>query len=115
LDAAGAEKLRWRIEQQQHWRQAQAVLDGRQPSVDPDQNDLEMFESDLRIYASRSTRDGVVRLCKRLVDGAWQHGTIDAELNHAISTARGPAGARGRASDGERAEHDAGDARARVR
>jgi hypothetical protein len=83
MDAAGAETLRWRIEQQQHWRQAQAVLDGRQPSVDPDQNDLETFEGDLRIYSSRSTRDGTVRLCKRLVDGAWQHGTVDEQLHPA--------------------------------
>jgi hypothetical protein len=76
MDAAGAEKLRWRIEQQQHWQQAQSVLDGRQPSVDPDQNDLVELGEGLRIYSSRATREGAVRLCKRLVGGVWEHGTL---------------------------------------
>lgn len=77
MDAAGAEKLRRRIEQQQHWRQAPAVLDGRQPSIDPDQNDLVELGDGLRIYSSRMTREGMVRLCKRLVDGVWEHGTLE--------------------------------------
>jgi len=77
VDAAGARRLQWRIEQQQHWRQAQAVLDGRQPSIDPDLNDLEQLGDGLRIYSTRATREGVVRLCKRLVDGVWEHGTIE--------------------------------------
>ena len=76
MDAAGAEKLRWRIEQQQHWRQAQSVLDGRQPSVDPDMEDLTSVGKDIRIYSERFTEEGRVRLCKRLVHGFWENGTI---------------------------------------
>jgi hypothetical protein len=86
VDAAGAQKLRWRIEQQQHWRQAQAVLDGRQPSIDPDLNDLTEFGDGVRLYSSRSTRDGMVRLCKRLVEGIWEHGTIEATFDPRTST-----------------------------
>jgi len=81
MDAAGAEKLRWRIEQQQHWQQAQAVLDRRQPSVDPDFNDLVELRDGLRVYSRRTTGDGVVRLCKRLVDGVWEHGTLEERLD----------------------------------
>jgi hypothetical protein len=83
VDAAGAEKLRWRIEQQQHWCLAPAVQDGRQPSVDPDLNDLEELGDGLRIYSPRVTRDGVVRLCKRLVDGVWEHGTLEERFRPA--------------------------------
>jgi hypothetical protein len=83
VDAAGAEKLRWRIEQQEHWRRAQAVLDGRQPSVDPDLEALEMFEADLRVYASRMRGSNEVRLCKRLVDGVWENSTLEARLENA--------------------------------
>jgi hypothetical protein len=81
VDAAGAESLRWRIEQQQHWRHAQAVLDGRQPSVDPDLAELEEFEGDLRLYSSRRTRSGRARVCKRLVDGIWELGMVDEDLD----------------------------------
>jgi hypothetical protein len=81
LDAAGAEKLRRRIEQQEHWRLAQAVLDGRQPAVDPDLNDLTEYVDGLRVYSSRVTRDGVVQLCKRLVDGVWEQGTIESSVD----------------------------------
>ena len=77
MDAAGAERLRWRIEQQEHWRQAEAVRDGRQPSVDPDLYELESLENGLRLYSPRMTRDGLMRLCKRLVDGVWEHGMLD--------------------------------------
>ena len=87
VDAAGAEKLRWRIEQQQHWRLAQSVLDGRQPSIDPDQNDLVEIGDGVRIYSTRVTRDGVVHLCKRLVDGVWEHGTILERLESQAAVA----------------------------
>jgi hypothetical protein len=76
MDVAGAERLRWRIEQQQHWRQAPAVLDGRQPPTDPDLEQLEKVGDRIRLYASRTTRDGVMRVCKRLVDGLWEHGAV---------------------------------------
>ena len=81
MDAAGAEKLRWRIEQQQHWRHAQAVLDGRQPSIDPDLAELEEFGDELRLYSSRLTRNGTTRVCKRLVDGVWELGMVEDGLD----------------------------------
>jgi hypothetical protein len=76
VDAAGAECLRWNIEQQQHWRQAAAVLDGRQPPTDPDLAELETIDPGIRLYTSRVTRGGLVRICKRLVDGVWEHGML---------------------------------------
>ncbi len=76
MDAAGARELRWRIEQQQHWRQAEAVVDGRQPSVDPDMNELVSLGDGLRMYSERFTSEGRFRLCKRLVGGLWEPGTI---------------------------------------
>jgi hypothetical protein len=79
VDAAGAERLRWRIEQQQHWRQAAAVLDGRQPSTDPDLEQLETVHDAIRLYNTRMTRQGEVRMCKRLVDGVWEHGSLVEE------------------------------------
>ena len=88
MDAAGAAKLRWRIEQQQHWRQAPAVLDGRQPSVDPDMDELVSVGDGIRVYAERSTSDGRMRLCKRLVDGVWEHGTLDPTFDDAGMHAR---------------------------
>jgi hypothetical protein len=75
VDAAGAESLRLRIEQQQHWRQAEAVLDGRQPTVDPDMDDLVSLGDGIRVYSERFTSEGPMRLCKRLVSGLWEHGT----------------------------------------
>ena len=81
MDAAGAEKLRWRIEQQQHWRYAEAVLDGRQPSVDPDLAELEEFGEGLRIYSPRLTRNGRARVCKRLIKGVWELGMVDEGLD----------------------------------
>jgi hypothetical protein len=77
VDAAGAVELRWRIEQQQHWRQAEAVRDGRQPAMDPDSEDLEGVGDGIRIYSVRFTGEGRLRICKRLVDGVWEHGTLD--------------------------------------
>ena len=81
MDAAGADSLRWRLEQQAQWRHAQAVLDGRQPSIDPDLADLTEIGEGLRLYSSRPTRDGVARLCKRLVDGVWEIGVIEENLD----------------------------------
>ena len=81
MDAAGAAKLRWRIEQQQHWRQAPAVQEGRQPSVDPDMEDLVAVGDGLRVYTERRTSEGVLRLCKRLVDGVWENGTLEASFD----------------------------------
>ena len=88
MDAAGAAKLRWRIEQQQHWRQAQAVLDGRQPSVDPHMEELVSVGDGIRIYEERHPSAGKLRLCKRLVDGVWENGTLDDEVEVGGTLAR---------------------------
>src|SRR5690348_14289050 len=88
VDAAGAAKLRWRIEQQQHWRQAQAVLDGRQPSVDPDMEELVSVGDGIRIYSERKTSEGQLRLCKRLVEGVWETSTFDEELQTGATLGR---------------------------
>lgn len=85
MDAAGAASLRWRIEQQQHWRQAEAVLDGRQPTVDPDMDDLVSLGDGIRVYSERFTSEGRMRLCKRLVAGVWEHGTIAESLNTKVA------------------------------
>jgi hypothetical protein len=79
VDAAGAAQLHWRIEQQQNWRQAQSVVDGRQPAMDPDSSDLISFGDGVRVYSERHTSDGRLHLCKRLVDGVWEHGTVNSD------------------------------------
>jgi hypothetical protein len=67
MDAVGAQHLRRAIEQQRHWRQASAVLDGRQPGRDPNVSELVDFVGARRRYRSR---DGQV-FEKRLLDGCW--------------------------------------------
>jgi hypothetical protein len=67
MDVAGAQHLRRSIEQQQHWRRAAAVRDGRQPVRDPDLPQLVDFAGALRRYRSV---DGQV-FEKRLRDGCW--------------------------------------------
>ena len=66
MDVSGAEALRLRIEQQQHWRQAAAVRDGRQPGVDPDSPTLRELRGGERVY-----QDEVGGFVKRLVGGFW--------------------------------------------
>jgi hypothetical protein len=73
MDARGAEHLRKRIEQHQHWRQAQAVLDGLQPATDPDADDLVEFRDEVRIYRDRHA--------KRLVDGWWRADVLEREAS----------------------------------
>jgi hypothetical protein len=60
-----ARLLARRIEQQQHWRQAEAVRSGDQPANDPDADSLVDVAEGLRLYARH------VGLRKRLVDGRW--------------------------------------------
>lgn len=77
MDGAGAEVLALRIEQHSHWRQAGSVLDGRLPARDPDRESLVSVGNGIRVYAREVTRDGNrLRLCKRLVNGIWETGTI---------------------------------------
>ncbi len=78
MDPTGAETLARTIEQHSHWRQAESVLDGRQPARDPDRESLITVGDGIRVYAQeRRTRDGsTLSLCKRLVNGIWEPGTI---------------------------------------
>jgi hypothetical protein len=69
MDVRGAEHLRRRIEQHQHWLQAQAVLDGLQPATDPDAEDLVELHDELRVYRDRHA--------KQLVNG-WWHSSVEA-------------------------------------
>jgi N-acetyl-anhydromuramyl-L-alanine amidase AmpD len=79
MDANGARELSKRLEAQEHWRQAAAVVRGEQPATDPDAPELEELQDGLRRYGAetqRRTHDGrpaliTHRLCKRLRDGRW--------------------------------------------
>ena len=84
MDVAGAEALRLRIAQQEHWRSARAVRLGLQPSVDPDGHALESFAGATRLYHMRlfkivAGRPAMVtrQIRKRLVEGAWCEELID--------------------------------------
>jgi hypothetical protein len=66
MDPAGAAALRARLEQQEHWRLAPAVVEGRLPRSDPDAPALREIRGDERLYEAA---DG--QFLKRLVDGAW--------------------------------------------
>jgi len=67
MDPAGAAALRARLEQQQHWRLAPAVLEGRLPGSDPDAQALVEIRGDERLY-----EDGDGPFVKRLIAGAWE-------------------------------------------
>jgi hypothetical protein len=80
MDAKGAQTLRARLEQQEHWRQAEAVERGEQPANDPDAWDLDELGDGFRRYGIREEHrelvDGrpalvIQRLTKRLVGGRW--------------------------------------------
>jgi hypothetical protein len=73
------EALRLRLTEQEQWEEAESVLDGRQPRVDPDNADLEELGDGTRIYRLHEV-DGTMddlparisrRLVKRLEAGAW--------------------------------------------
>ncbi|TML56936.1 MAG: hypothetical protein E6G18_15560 [Actinobacteria bacterium] len=78
MDANGARELSNRLEAQQHWRQAAAVLRGEQSATDPDA--LEELREGLRRYGTETQettmegRPAVVthRFCKRLRDERWE-------------------------------------------
>jgi hypothetical protein len=80
MDAVGAAELRKRLEEQAHWRQAEAVRDGRQSAADPDSLELEEVGEGVRFYGRAEERTLVEgrralvtqRACKRLVDGWWE-------------------------------------------
>jgi len=66
MDPKGAAALRIRIEQQEHWRLAAAVRDGRQARTDPDLHALRELRGNERVY-----RDDVDSFVKRLIGGGW--------------------------------------------
>jgi hypothetical protein len=81
VDARGAQTLRARLEQQEHWRRAEAVGRGEQSATDPDAWDLEELSEELRLYRTREEHRSLVdgrpalvihRMTKRLVDGRWE-------------------------------------------
>ena len=84
MDAAGAELIRQRIEQHEHWRQAQAVREGAQSPVDPDRDELLELGEGTRIYGLQQRHDIVdgehalmtFRVQKRLVRGHWERELI---------------------------------------
>ena len=86
MDANGARELSKRLEAQEHWRQAAAVLRGEQSATDPDAHELEELSEGLRRYGTekqQTTMDGrpaVVthRICKRLRDERWET-TLEVE------------------------------------
>jgi len=90
MDAAGAEELRKRIEEQRHWEQAEAVRDGRQSATDPDSFELEELVDGVRYYG-RDEQVTVVdgrrslvtyRLTKALVDGWWQRSNVRESVRY---------------------------------
>jgi hypothetical protein len=67
MDAEGAQVLKLRIEQHQHWRLAAGVRDGRQPARDPDALDLVDCTGPVRRYEPT----GGKAYEKLLVDDLW--------------------------------------------
>jgi hypothetical protein len=90
MDAIGAQELRKRLEQHQHWPQAEAVRDGRQPATDPDQRELEEIGDGVRYYdreQQRTVVDGrpalvTVRMVKRIVDGEWERSAVQEKVEY---------------------------------
>jgi len=91
MEIAGAEALRWRFAQQEHWQTAAAVRLGAQPSLDPDGYVLESFDTDFRYYRSQRRVEIVggrralvtCRLRKRLAEGAWHEDVIIERIQRA--------------------------------
>ena len=85
MDAAGAGELQKRIEEHQHWRQAEAVRDGRQPAADPDARELEEIRDGIRFYGwEQLAVDGgaavvYLRVVKRLDNGHWERDAVRAD------------------------------------
>ena len=90
MDAAGAEELRKRLEEQRHWQQAEAVRDGRQSATDPDSFELEELVDDVRYYGREEQRMTVddrpalvtVRMTKKIVDGMWVRSYVPEKVVH---------------------------------
>jgi hypothetical protein len=89
MDIEGARILSERIAQQRHWAQAAAVIDGRNPAVDPDAHRLTEMHEGLRVYNTEvlptivDGRPATLRrvFCKALQDGEWQP-FFDERITH---------------------------------
>jgi len=68
MDAAGAELIRQRIEQHEHWKQAQAVQDGDQTRIYGLQERHEIVEGAHALTT--------YRVQKRIVGGHWERELI---------------------------------------
>ena len=90
MDAAGAEELRKRLEEQRHWQLADAGRDGRQSATDPDSFELEELVDGVRYYGREeqvTVVDGrrslvTYRLTKALVDGWWQTSNVRESVRY---------------------------------
>jgi len=71
MDPAGAAALRLRLEQQEHWRLAAAVREGRQAHIDPDLHALREIRGHERVY-----QDDADSFVKRLIGGGWARGEV---------------------------------------
>ena len=94
MDAAGAAELRKRLEEQEHWRQAPAVRDGRQTPTDRDAGELEETADGVRYYG-RETGQKLVdgqpalvtsRMIKRLVGDFWETSFEDESVQFLAHT-----------------------------
>lgn len=80
MDAAGARELTKRLAEQEQWREAPAVRDGRQPPTDRDAQQLEEVADAVRYYGRETSQtlvDGqpalvTSRMIKRLVGDFWE-------------------------------------------
>lgn len=89
MDRSGADELRRRIEEQEHWNQAAAVQAGRQARVDPDREELQELGSGVRLYGFEQMHEVVDgyralvtwRVCKRLREGYWERDLIREQSN----------------------------------
>ena len=72
MDAVGAAELRKRFEEQEHWRQAEAVRDGRQPATDPDSLELEELGEGTRHYGRSHERTLVEGRRALLTQRLWK-------------------------------------------
>ena len=90
MDTNGARELRKRLQEQEHWCQADAVRDGRQPQTDPDLLELESIGDGVRYYGCEQAQTNVdgrparvsTRLTKTLTDGAWETALVRESVEY---------------------------------
>ena len=107
MDTNGARHLQKRLRAHEHWCQAEAVADGRQPSSDPDVRELEEIGDGVRLYGCdvvRTSVDGrpaqvATRMTKTLVDGAWETSHVQEAVEY-VDEGRAPSGGQVSADSG---------------